>query len=115
MGGVHPTLESRVVASKPEIDFTIVGEGEYAFPKLISAIEAEGLAAVKASAPEAHPGCWSQHNGEIIDRGMAPAVKNLDDLPLAGQAPLPRRQPGPPADLCHARESRLRLHLLLLQ
>lgn len=81
MGGVHPTLESRVVASKPEIDFTIVGEGEYAFPKLISAIETEGVDAVKASAPEAHPGCWSLHNGEIIERGMAPAVKDLDELP----------------------------------
>jgi anaerobic magnesium-protoporphyrin IX monomethyl ester cyclase len=81
-GGVHPTLVPNTVCEKPEIDFMLVGEGEYAFPKLVSDIEKHGADAVKAMPRDAHPGCWNLLNGEIVDRGMAPTVKNLDDIPF---------------------------------
>lgn len=81
-GGVHPTLVPKSVVVKPEIDFTIVGEGEYAFPRLVDDIERHGVAAVKAMPKDAHPGCWNMLDGEIIDRGMTPTVKNLDDIPF---------------------------------
>lgn len=81
-GGVHPTLVPRTVCAKPEIDFILVGEGEYAFPKLVTDIEKFGAARVKAMPKEAHPGCWNLLDGEIVDRGMAPTVKNLDLIPF---------------------------------
>lgn len=80
-GGVHPTLASRTVISKPEIDFICVGEGEIALPKLVTDIEAHGVAAVKAMPMAAHPGIWNLHNGAIVERGLAPTAKDLDEVP----------------------------------
>lgn len=81
VGGVHPTLLPHVTARNPDIDFTCVGEGEIAFPKLIDDVEARGADAVKASSRADHPGIWSQWQGEIVNRGFSPTVKDLDALP----------------------------------
>lgn len=80
-GGVHPTLLPRVMLRHPEIDFAVVGEGEQAFPRLVDDIDRYGVDEVKAMPREAHPGCWNVHEGVVVDRGMAPTVKNLDELP----------------------------------
>jgi uncharacterized Fe-S radical SAM superfamily protein PflX len=81
VGGVHPTLLPHVTARNPEIDFTCVGEGEIAFPKLVTDIESRGAEAVKGSPREAHPGIWNLWNGEMVNRGFSPTVKDLDVLP----------------------------------
>ena len=83
VGGVHPTLLPHVTARNPDIDFTCVGEGEIAFPKLINDIERRGAKAVKASPRSVHPGIWNLWNGEIVSRGFSPTVKDLDSLPFA--------------------------------
>lgn len=80
-GGVHPTLLPHVVLRNPEIDFVVVGEGELAFPRLVGDIERLGVDRAKALPPDAHPGCWNIWNGNLVSRGFAPTVKDLDALP----------------------------------
>lgn len=82
MGGTHATLVPETCVCKPQVDFAVVGEGEYAFPKLVTDIERYGVRTVKGMTKEEQQGCWSMSNGEIINRGLAPTAKNLDEVPF---------------------------------
>jgi len=76
-GGVGATLLwDHFLRHFKEIDFCILGEGEYAFLKVIEAIEANDLQAI-----EKIPGVALRKRGAVIKTGNPVRIMDLDRLP----------------------------------
>lgn len=72
-GGVHPTLEPTSTLSNELIDYVVIGEGEYIFPKLVQAIN-------KGGSKEIINGiAFKKENGEIV-RTFEPALPDMNKL-----------------------------------
>lgn len=74
-GGIHPTLTGGKIIHNDFIDYIIVGEGESALPKLISAIE--GIIPFKDV-----PNLIYKDNGVRHNNPQMPYCHNLDTLPF---------------------------------
>lgn len=74
MGGVYPTMNSDKVISDPNVDYAVIGEGEYVFRDLLGYFMGE------RSIPER--GVAYRLNGKVINGGHSDFIKNLDALPL---------------------------------
>lgn len=74
-GGIHPTLLPEVVMQDKNIDYAILGEGEYRLPKLLDHLKH------KASL-EQIDGLAYRVNNEIIVQKVENYIQNLDDLPF---------------------------------
>jgi radical SAM superfamily enzyme YgiQ (UPF0313 family) len=73
-GDIHASLYRDVIMKKePHIDFVICGEGDYALPKLLSALEA-------GEPVDTVPGLTFRQNGKVMANPPDLRIK-LDDLP----------------------------------
>ena len=74
-GGVYATANPKRAAKDENIDFVVVGEGEFVFPQLV------GYLSGACDLPER--GICFKKNGtnEFDDRGHSAFIKNLDTLP----------------------------------
>ena len=77
VGGIYPTLLPDVIIQNPNIDYAVLGEGEYRFPKLLQHIEK----------PEKNPieeieGLSYKKDGNIIIQPIKDYIKDLDKLPF---------------------------------
>ena len=75
LGGVYATANPKRAAKDENIDFVVVGEGEFVFPQLV------GYLSGACDLPER--GICFKKNGtnEFDDRGHSAFIKNLDTLP----------------------------------
>ncbi|MDO8603597.1 MAG: radical SAM protein [Candidatus Omnitrophota bacterium] len=74
MGGVYATVNPERAVKDNNIDFVVVGEGEYALRDLI------GYVMKKNPLPQKGV-CYSL-DGKIVNTGHADFIKDLDDIPL---------------------------------
>ena len=72
-GGVHPTI--RPEECLQYADMVCVGEGEYALPELMTALEG-------SHEDISIPGIWLKKNGKMISNPPWPLVKDLDLIPF---------------------------------
>jgi len=75
VGGVHATTVPAVVMEFDCFDYLCVGEGDEAFPELLSAMDAGGPTT-------AIPNIWARVDGEVIQNAPRPLLKDLDTLPF---------------------------------
>ncbi|GEM_PF-65122 len=74
LGGPHVHLYPNETIGRPEVDFLVQGEGEFAFLHLLNNLD--------------HPAAWpaikglvyQDEHGAIVDNGIAPSAENLDEL-----------------------------------
>lgn len=76
IGGAHPTIEPIQALKDNNIDFSIIGEGEYTFVELLSELEKPNPNLKKIK------GIAFKHKGKIIFNKPRPPIKNLDALPF---------------------------------
>ena len=71
VGGVHATLDKNLLNTLTSIDFSVQREGEEAFTAL-----------VENKDPKKIPGVISREKDKLINTGIAPVIKDIDNLPL---------------------------------
>ncbi|MBW1945024.1 MAG: radical SAM protein, partial [Deltaproteobacteria bacterium] len=77
-GGIGATfLWEHLLTHFPEIDFIVMGEGEYGFLELVSKLEAGN-----DSKLETIQGVALRKNGKILKTDQAPPIEDLDKLPI---------------------------------
>ncbi len=77
-GGVAATfLWKHFLKDFPQIDFVVIGEGEYAFLNLVKSIEKGNYTNIKNI-----KGIAFRKNGKIIKTKHADPIQNLDELPI---------------------------------
>ena len=74
MGGVYTTTNPNKVMLDRNIDYAVVGEGEYCFRDLLYFLNDK-----KSQIPN---GVWYKSENEVIENGMVDFIKDLDSLPL---------------------------------
>jgi len=75
LGGHHPSVAAESCLSYPEIDYCVIGEGEYTLLDLVKTIENKGdISKIK--------GIAYRNNGKIKCTETRPLIQNLDDLPF---------------------------------
>ncbi len=76
-GGIGATfLYEHLLTHFKEIDFCVLGEGEYAFLELVRWLEKK-----EESVPETIPGIAYRRQDKIVCNPKSDLIKNLDDLP----------------------------------
>jgi len=76
VGGPHPSAFPQETTKNPNIDFSIIGEGEETLTELISFLEKNSsLAEVKGIA-------YKNESGEIIKTQPRPQIADLDSIPF---------------------------------
>ena len=71
VGGVHATLDKNLLKTLTSVDYSIQREGEEAT-----------FALVENKDPGKIPGVISRGKNGLIDTGIAPIIKDIDNLPL---------------------------------
>jgi anaerobic magnesium-protoporphyrin IX monomethyl ester cyclase len=85
VGGVHPTIYPEELASQPEIDGIVIGEGEIAFSELIDALsKRKSFSGIK--------GIGYKENGRVIINPQAKFIQDLDSLPIPDRELLPYKE-----------------------
>lgn len=79
VGGIYPTLLPRVLLKNPNIDYSVLGEGEYRFPKLLKHLENPEETRIEEIEGLAY---HSNSSGEIIVQPLRSYIKNLDEVPF---------------------------------
>jgi len=74
MGGVYATISPDLALEDSNIDYVVIGEGEYILSELI------GFFMGRNSRPE--KGISFRLNGKIVNTGHSDYIENLDNLPL---------------------------------
>lgn len=82
VGGPQMDVYPDEVLTFPEVDFGIVGEGEYAFTDLVRAID-------RGEDPTTLPGLVFRRDGIVTKNPPAPPIKRLGELPFAAIDLLP--------------------------
>jgi radical SAM superfamily enzyme YgiQ (UPF0313 family) len=84
-GGAYPTVLPDEAAKDPNVDYWIIGEGEYRFPILLDALE-------KGIDPAGQDGIACLRNGKAHVTPMASFITDLDAIPFPnyGALDLPR-------------------------
>jgi anaerobic magnesium-protoporphyrin IX monomethyl ester cyclase len=84
LGGPHPSAVPEQVSHYEEVDFVVIGEGEYTFRDLL-----RGLA----------DGCWTEldglawkSNGKVVVQSKTRFIENLDELPWPARHLLPMKK-----------------------
>jgi len=82
MGGSHATCAINQVLSNPNIDFVVMGEGEYTIVELLKAIKKRGnISKVKGIA-------WKNKTGIKINE-RRPLINKLDEIPIPNRDLVP--------------------------
>lgn len=85
LGGPHVNIYPEETILNPEIDFLVLGEGEYVFTELINAIaQRKDLGKIG--------GIVYKKNGEIINTGQQGLINNLDLLPFPSRHLVPYKK-----------------------
>ena len=71
IGGVHATLDKNILNTLTSIDYSIQREGEEAMTSLVSNKDPKNI-----------PGVILRKNGSLINNGIAPVIKDIDNLPM---------------------------------
>lgn len=71
VGGVHATLDKNLLNTLTSVDYSIQREGEEAV-----------YALVENTNPKIIPGVISRGKNSLINNGIAPIIKDIDDLPF---------------------------------
>jgi len=71
IGGVHATLDKKILNELKSIDYSIQREGEEAMTAL-----------VENKNPKTIPGVILRGKESLIDNGIAPVIKDIDNLPM---------------------------------
>jgi radical SAM superfamily enzyme YgiQ (UPF0313 family) len=74
MGGVYATMNPNLVMEDNNIDFTVVGEGEYVLRDLINHFTGKNLLPEK--------GICYRLNGKVVNTGHADFIQDLDSIPM---------------------------------
>jgi len=74
MGGVYATMNSEQAMSDPNVDYIVIGEGEYVFRDLLGYFMGKN--------PIPQKGISYRSNGEVINGGHSNFIEELDVLPL---------------------------------
>lgn len=82
VGGTHPTIYPAEMASQPEIDSVVIGEGEITFTELLEALSrGNDLSGVK--------GVGFRRNGKVVINPAREFIQDLDGLPFPDRKLLP--------------------------
>jgi len=92
-GGAHCNILPEETLKNPDIDFMFIGDADLSLPALIERLERNTPDQVKVLPKEAMPGVSNIYMGAAIDRGMGPAMENLDDVPFPLKEPYYRKNP----------------------
>jgi radical SAM superfamily enzyme YgiQ (UPF0313 family) len=92
-GGPHCNLLPDKVLKNPDIDFVFIGDADLSLPALLEHLGRYTLEQVKALPREALPGVANVSKGTVINRGIGPAMDNLDEVPFPLKDPYYRRNP----------------------
>ncbi|MAH43100.1 hypothetical protein CL614_05260 [archaeon] len=76
VGGAHPTVEAESILKQENIDFAVIGEGEYTFLELVQTLEAGNTDYSKIK------GLAYKQGKRIIVNERRPLIENLDELPM---------------------------------
>lgn len=77
VGGIYPTLLPTAILGNHNIDFVVIGEGEYRFPKLLKYLEDPVSNAIREI-----DGLAYRLNGDVIVQPLETYITNLDNIPL---------------------------------
>lgn len=81
IGGPHPSALPEEVLSHKEIDFAVLGEGEYSFKDLLRGIEKNDFSKLD--------GVAFKNNGKVAVIAKTKFISNLDELPFPARHLLP--------------------------
>lgn len=85
IGGTHPSIYPAEMLQQPEIDFIVIGEGEYIFSELLEALANKGsCAGIK--------GLGYKENGRSVLNPPRDFIQNLDSLPFPDRDLLPYKK-----------------------
>jgi len=85
IGGTHPSIYPDEMLQQPEIDFIVMGEGEYVFSELLGALDkSESLAGIN--------GLGYKENGRPILNPPRDFIQDLDSLPFPDRDLLPYKK-----------------------
>ncbi|MFA9454074.1 MAG: radical SAM protein [Candidatus Aminicenantaceae bacterium] len=82
MGGTHPSIYPEEMASQPDIDSIVMGEGEHTFAELLSALE-------ESRSLEGIAGVGYKQNGRVVINPARGFIQDLDSLPFPDRNLLP--------------------------
>lgn len=74
MGGVYATMNPQIVMEDPNIDFNVIGEGEYVLKDLINHFIGKN--------PLPEKGICYRLNGKVVNTGHADFIQDLDSIPM---------------------------------
>jgi anaerobic magnesium-protoporphyrin IX monomethyl ester cyclase len=77
MGGPHPSAMPEQVLKDGNVDYAVVGEGEYAFRDLMRVLSTD-----KSKVSEVMGVAWKDATGTIHVNPRYPLIKNLDEIPF---------------------------------
>ncbi len=75
LGGIHPTVRPLETLEDKNVDFVVLGEGEYTFRDLVKVIE-------KGDDVSSIDGLGYKNNGKIIINPKTRFIENLDEIPF---------------------------------
>lgn len=82
LGGAHVHLFPEETIHLESVDYLVTGEGEETFKELLDRIEDK-------SEIEKIPGLVFKNNGDIVNTGLRPPIKELDKIPFPARHLLP--------------------------
>jgi anaerobic magnesium-protoporphyrin IX monomethyl ester cyclase len=71
IGGVHATLEMKVLDKLPDIDYSVLREGEEVMLSLVNNVPLKDIKGIT----------YRDENNKLINNGIAPIIKDIDNLP----------------------------------
>ncbi len=74
-GGIHPTLMPEECLKHDEVDFVVMGEGEYTTVELVAALE-------EGRDPGSVRGLGFKRKGEMVINEARPFIDDLDEIPF---------------------------------
>ena len=75
LGGVYPTVHPDQATQDKNVDYVVIGEGEFVFKELLAYFRNESSLPSSGIA-------YNDSTGKYISRGRYPTIQNLDSLPL---------------------------------
>jgi magnesium-protoporphyrin IX monomethyl ester (oxidative) cyclase len=85
MGGIHPSSLPKEVLRNKNVDYVIIGEGEYSFLELVRKLE-------KGKSPSSIDGLGFKSDKHIKINPKTKFIKNIDELPFPARHLLPVKE-----------------------
>ena len=85
LGGVHAHIYPEETLGREEVDFLVLGEGEYTFPELLKNLSRPG-------AWEGIKGIGFKRDGKLIITEVRKFIQNLDEIPFPARHLTPYRR-----------------------